>query len=61
MRRTEATPAAALPHTRIARRIEGLPTTSFVSRAGKVVFVHTDQYETQRTLDHDIATYALGG
>jgi cytochrome oxidase Cu insertion factor (SCO1/SenC/PrrC family)/thiol-disulfide isomerase/thioredoxin len=39
--------------------IEGLPTTIFVSPAGKVVYVHTGQYETQGTLDQDIATYAL--
>ncbi len=41
--------------------IEGLPTTIFLSPTGKVVFVHTGQYDAQGTLDQDIATYALGG
>jgi thiol-disulfide isomerase/thioredoxin len=34
--------------------IEGLPTTIYVNRAGKVVYVHVGQYETQGTLDGDI-------
>jgi cytochrome oxidase Cu insertion factor (SCO1/SenC/PrrC family)/thiol-disulfide isomerase/thioredoxin len=38
--------------------IEGLPTTIFIDRAGKVVYVHTGQYESQGTLDADIANYA---
>ena len=41
--------------------IDGLPTTIFVNRAGKVVHVHTGQYETQGVLDEDINSYALGG
>ena len=41
--------------------IEGLPTTIFISPAGKVVFVHTGQYDSQGTLDSDISTYALSG
>jgi cytochrome oxidase Cu insertion factor (SCO1/SenC/PrrC family)/thiol-disulfide isomerase/thioredoxin len=41
--------------------IAGLPTTIFINPAGKVVYVHTGQYETQGTLDQDIQTYALGG
>jgi thiol-disulfide isomerase/thioredoxin len=41
--------------------IAGLPTTIFISPAGKVVHVHTGQYETQGTLDEDINSYALGG
>ena len=40
--------------------IQGLPTTIFVSSAGKVVYVHTGQYDSQGTLDQDIGTYALG-
>ena len=40
--------------------IEGLPTTIFISPAGKVVYVHTGQYDAQGTLDQDIASYALG-
>ena len=39
--------------------IEGLPTTIFINPAGKVVFVHTGQYDTQGTLDQDIRSYAL--
>ncbi len=41
--------------------IEGLPTTVFLNAAGKVVYVHTGQYEAQGTLDQDIATYAGAG
>ena len=40
--------------------IEGLPTTIFVSAAGKVVYVHTGQYDSQGALDQDIESYALG-
>jgi thiol-disulfide isomerase/thioredoxin len=40
--------------------IEGLPTTIFVSAAGKVVYVRTGQYDSQGTLDQDIESYALG-
>jgi len=39
---------------------EGLPTTIFINRNGKVVFVHDGQYETQGGLDGDIDHYALG-
>ncbi len=42
-------------------QIEGLPTTIFLNRAGRVVYVHTGQYDAQGTLDQDIRTYALGG
>ena len=38
--------------------IQGLPTTIFISPAGKVVYVHTGQYDTQGTLDQDISSYA---
>jgi len=41
--------------------IAGLPTTIFINAAGKVVYVHTGQYETQGTLDQDTNTYALAG
>jgi cytochrome c biogenesis protein CcmG/thiol:disulfide interchange protein DsbE len=37
-----------------------LPTTIFISPAGKVVYVHIGQYDTQGSLDGDIADYALG-
>jgi thiol-disulfide isomerase/thioredoxin len=40
--------------------IEGLPTTVFINPAGKVVYVHTGQYDSQGTLDADIESYALG-
>ena len=40
--------------------IEGLPTTVFINRVGKVVYVHTGQYDSQGTLDQDIESYALG-
>jgi cytochrome oxidase Cu insertion factor (SCO1/SenC/PrrC family)/thiol-disulfide isomerase/thioredoxin len=41
--------------------LEGLPTTIFISRSGKVVDVHTGQYDSQGTLDGDVESYALGG
>ncbi len=41
--------------------IAGLPTTIFINRAGKVVYVHDGQYFSQGTLDSDIESYALGG
>jgi cytochrome oxidase Cu insertion factor (SCO1/SenC/PrrC family)/thiol-disulfide isomerase/thioredoxin len=40
--------------------LEGFPTTIFINRAGKVVFVHTGQYQSQAALDNDIQHYALG-
>ncbi|HET8979919.1 MAG TPA: redoxin domain-containing protein [Solirubrobacteraceae bacterium] len=39
--------------------IEGLPTTIFINPAGKVVYVHTGQYESQGSLDADVQSYAL--
>lgn len=41
--------------------IEGLPTTVFINRAGKVVYVHTGQYDAEGTLDQDISSHALSG
>jgi cytochrome oxidase Cu insertion factor (SCO1/SenC/PrrC family)/thiol-disulfide isomerase/thioredoxin len=41
--------------------LEGVPTTVFVSAAGKVVGVHIGQYGSQAALDNDIQRYALGG
>jgi hypothetical protein len=38
----------------------GTPTTIFINRRGKLVYVHTGQYDTQGTLDSDIAAHALG-
>ncbi len=39
--------------------IEGLPTTIFINRAGRVVHVHSGQYDIDGTLENDIARYAL--
>ena len=41
--------------------IEGLPTTIFIDRTGKVVYVHIGQYGSEGTLDEDIDNHALGG
>ena len=41
--------------------IGGLPTTIFIDRSGKVVFVHTGQYDAQGTLDADVRAYAHTG
>lgn len=38
---------------------EGVPTTMFFDREGKLVHVHSGQYEAQGTLDRDIESYAL--
>ena len=40
--------------------LEGMPTTIFVNAAGKVVFVHTGEYDTAAALDNDVEHYALG-
>jgi cytochrome oxidase Cu insertion factor (SCO1/SenC/PrrC family)/thiol-disulfide isomerase/thioredoxin len=37
--------------------IEGLPTTIFFNKRGKVVYIHSGQYGSQRVLDSDISTY----
>jgi cytochrome oxidase Cu insertion factor (SCO1/SenC/PrrC family)/thiol-disulfide isomerase/thioredoxin len=39
----------------------GTPTTIFFNRDGRIVAVHTGQYDSQGTLDGDIETDALGG
>jgi len=49
------------PDLSLLATIEGLPTTIFISRAGKVAYVHTGQYDSQGTLDQDISNYALSG
>jgi cytochrome c biogenesis protein CcmG/thiol:disulfide interchange protein DsbE len=41
--------------------VQGLPTTLFINRAGKVVFVHTGQYDVEGILDEEISSYALHG
>jgi cytochrome c biogenesis protein CcmG/thiol:disulfide interchange protein DsbE len=40
-------------------QVQGLPTTIFIDRAGKTVYVHTGQYVSQGTLDQDIQSHAL--
>jgi cytochrome oxidase Cu insertion factor (SCO1/SenC/PrrC family)/thiol-disulfide isomerase/thioredoxin len=39
--------------------IAGLPTTIFLNSSGKLVYVHTGQYEAEGTLAQDIENYAL--
>jgi cytochrome oxidase Cu insertion factor (SCO1/SenC/PrrC family) len=39
----------------------GTPTTIFYNAAGKRVYVHSYQYDSQGTLDSNITSYALGG
>lgn len=41
--------------------LAGLPTTIFLNRTGKVVYVHAGQYVSQGTLDADIQSFGLGG
>jgi cytochrome oxidase Cu insertion factor (SCO1/SenC/PrrC family)/thiol-disulfide isomerase/thioredoxin len=41
-------------------QIQGTPETVFINARGHVVYVHVGQYESQGTLDNDIATYAYG-
>ena len=40
--------------------IEGTPTTIYIAANGKVRYVHIGQYESQATLEQDVARYALG-
>jgi thiol-disulfide isomerase/thioredoxin len=40
--------------------LESVPTTVFVSPAGKVVHVHIGQYDTEAALENEIQRYALG-
>jgi cytochrome oxidase Cu insertion factor (SCO1/SenC/PrrC family)/thiol-disulfide isomerase/thioredoxin len=47
--------------TIVPQGLEGTPTTIFFNRLGKIVHVHTGQYESQGSLDGDIAAYTLGG
>ncbi len=41
--------------------IEGMPSTIYISASGRVLAVHTGQYDTEATLANDITRYALGG
>jgi cytochrome oxidase Cu insertion factor (SCO1/SenC/PrrC family)/thiol-disulfide isomerase/thioredoxin len=45
----------------VPQGLAGLPTTVFLNRAGRLVYVHVGQYQSQGTLDADIQTYVLGG
>ena len=45
----------------ISGAVEGLPTTVYISPAGKVTYVHTGEYASQGTLDADIQQHANGG
>ena len=38
--------------------LQGLPSTIFIDRAGRLAYVHVGQYASQGTLDGDIASYA---
>jgi cytochrome c biogenesis protein CcmG/thiol:disulfide interchange protein DsbE len=38
---------------------EGVPTTMFFDRSGKLAYLHEGQYDAQGTLDRDIESYAL--
>jgi cytochrome c biogenesis protein CcmG, thiol:disulfide interchange protein DsbE len=38
--------------------IDGLPTTIFIDRGGRVTYVHPGQYGTLQTLEYDIQKYA---
>jgi cytochrome c biogenesis protein CcmG/thiol:disulfide interchange protein DsbE len=48
-------------HALLAGGLEGLPTTIFIGRNGKVVSVHTGQYDSLGPLESDIQSYALDG
>lgn len=39
---------------------EGVPTTLFFDRSGRLVYLHSGTYEAQGTLDRDIESYAFG-
>ncbi len=39
-------------------QVQGMPTTIFVGRTGRVAAVHTGQYQTEATLEDDIVRYS---
>ena len=43
----------------VPQGVGDLPTTIFISPAGKLAYVHIGQYDSQGILDQDISTYAL--
>jgi len=55
-------PSYQLNSTQLApvANLQGMPTTIYISPAGKVRNVHTGQYDTATTLQNDIERYALG-
>jgi thiol-disulfide isomerase/thioredoxin len=48
-----------IPGLSALAQVQGLPTTIFIDRAGKIAYVHTGQYVAQGTLDQDIQSHAL--
>jgi protein SCO1/2 len=56
-------PSYQLSSTQLAplATLQGMPTTIYISPRGKIVMVHTGQYDTETTLQNDIERYALGG
>jgi cytochrome c biogenesis protein CcmG/thiol:disulfide interchange protein DsbE len=42
----------------VPQGLAGLPTTLYLNRRGRLIYVHTGQYESQGTLDADIQAYA---
>jgi cytochrome oxidase Cu insertion factor (SCO1/SenC/PrrC family) len=56
-------PSYQLSSTQLAplATLQGMPTTIYISPAGKILNVHTGQYDTETTLENDIERYALGG
>jgi cytochrome oxidase Cu insertion factor (SCO1/SenC/PrrC family)/thiol-disulfide isomerase/thioredoxin len=49
----------SIPGLSVMAQVQGLPTTIFIDRAGKIAYVHTGQYIAQGTLDQDIESHAL--
>ena len=45
-------------HSLLPGGLQGLPTTIFIARDGKVAYIHTGQYVAQGTLNADIQAYA---
>ncbi len=55
-------PSYAMSATALAplAQLQGTPETIFISPSGHVLHVHVGQYDSQGTLDEDIAVYAFG-
>jgi protein SCO1/2 len=54
-------PSYQLSSTQLAplTPLQGMPTTIYIGPSGKILNVHTGQYDTQTTLQNDIHRYAL--